>query len=45
MWEGITLRRSGAVVEARQAFVHALQVNPENGHARHELALLDEDFR
>jgi len=45
VWEGITLRRTGAIADARRAFVHALQVNPENGHARHELALLDEDFR
>jgi Flp pilus assembly protein TadD len=45
VWEGITLRRTGAVADARRAFTHALQVNPESGHARHELALLDEDFR
>jgi tetratricopeptide (TPR) repeat protein len=45
VWEGITLHRTGAVADARQAFVHALQVNPANGHARHELAMLDEDFR
>jgi tetratricopeptide (TPR) repeat protein len=45
VWEGVTLRRQGAVGEARRAFAHALQVNPESGHARRELAMLDEDFR
>jgi tetratricopeptide (TPR) repeat protein len=44
VWEGIALRRQGAVAAARRAFTHALAVNPHSDHARQELTALEEDF-
>ena len=44
VWEGIALRRRGDVSAARRSLTHALSINPQNGHARRELAALDEDF-
>ena len=43
-WEGIALRRQGAVADARSALSKALEVNPHSSHARRELIALDEDF-
>ena len=43
-WEGIALRRQGAVADARSALSKALEVNPHSSHARSELIALDEDF-
>jgi tetratricopeptide (TPR) repeat protein len=43
-WEGIALRRQGAVADARRAFTKALDVNARSNHAQRELAALDEDF-
>jgi tetratricopeptide (TPR) repeat protein len=43
-WEGIALRRQGAIAEARQAFDKALAVNPSSDHAHREMAALKEDF-
>ena len=44
IWEGIALRRRGAVAEARRAFAKALEMNPRSNHAQRELAALQEDF-
>ena len=43
-WEGIALRRQGAVADARSALSKALEVNPHSSHAQRELIALDEDF-
>lgn len=44
VWEGIALRRQGAVEAARAAFAQAIAVNPDSDHAKRELAALEDDF-